>query len=355
MRLSPIDDNRDSELNTWGDWFSRYHPQMQLLRLVAVFGGLQQSFKSWLQLAFAVAGGCGMLTSHKSPVNALIFNRSTSRTNLLKPLETATVCIHKLPEPQPLRLNHRNNVLCLQSRKLTKVKLACRFVFFFSNFMCKLAFKPNENDRIVSDTNSSFCHHRTLFEFKTCIRYSGTPRSPPSDDLTSLSSNPEKGADVADLWSKSKLGLNAILRGEIDRKGYGFITPNDGGAWSIFVHQSSIRSIFSSRENDETKLESSGGEGSCYWCGCFCSSVIIANRNQSFFLVFRNFVCQRKLRSTSPNADPTNVSPKPESTLANCPMNLNDVSTLFSHMHVIYVKLLTPLSIPYQDSQYFFY
>lgn len=52
----------------------------------------------------------------------------------------------------------------------------------------------------------------------------------------------EKGADVADLWSKSKLGLNAILSGEIDRKGYGFITPNDGGAWSIFVHQSSIRS-----------------------------------------------------------------------------------------------------------------
>ncbi|WZY71512.1 hypothetical protein YC2023_003752 [Brassica napus] len=61
----------------------------------------------WLQLAFAVAGGCGRLTSHKSPANAPIFNRSTSRTNLLKPLETATARIHKLPQPQPqpLRLN----------------------------------------------------------------------------------------------------------------------------------------------------------------------------------------------------------------------------------------------------------
>ena len=29
-----------------GDWFSRYHPQTQLLRLVAVVGGLQQSLKS---------------------------------------------------------------------------------------------------------------------------------------------------------------------------------------------------------------------------------------------------------------------------------------------------------------------
>ncbi|WZY78129.1 hypothetical protein YC2023_024513 [Brassica napus] len=57
--------------------------------------------RRWLQLAFAVAGGCGKLTSHKSPANAPIFNRSTSRTNLLKPLETATVRIHKLPQPQP--------------------------------------------------------------------------------------------------------------------------------------------------------------------------------------------------------------------------------------------------------------
>ena len=58
------------------DWFSRYHPQTQLLRLVAVVGVLQQSlkplqtapnrsephkFKSWFQLAFAVAGGCGRI------------------------------------------------------------------------------------------------------------------------------------------------------------------------------------------------------------------------------------------------------------------------------------------------------
>ncbi|WZZ79857.1 hypothetical protein YC2023_100429 [Brassica napus] len=47
------------------------------------------------------------LTSHKSPANTPIFNRSTSRTNLLKQLETATARIHKLPQPQPqpLRLN----------------------------------------------------------------------------------------------------------------------------------------------------------------------------------------------------------------------------------------------------------
>ncbi|KAF2546255.1 hypothetical protein F2Q70_00022112 [Brassica cretica] len=80
-----------------------------------------------------------------------------------------------------------------------------------------------------------------------------TPRSPPSDDLTSLSSNPEKGADVADLWSKSKLGLNAILSGEIDRKGYGFITPNDGGAWSIFVHQL-LWSIFVHQSSIRSRL-----------------------------------------------------------------------------------------------------
>ncbi|WZY91335.1 hypothetical protein YC2023_063664 [Brassica napus] len=81
----------------------------------AVVGVLQQSFKplqtapnrsephkfkSWFQLAFA-------LTSHKYPANAPIFNRRTSRTNLLKPLETATTRIRKLPQPQPqpLRLN----------------------------------------------------------------------------------------------------------------------------------------------------------------------------------------------------------------------------------------------------------
>ena len=29
-----------------GNWFSRYHPQTQLLRLVTVVGGLQQSLKS---------------------------------------------------------------------------------------------------------------------------------------------------------------------------------------------------------------------------------------------------------------------------------------------------------------------
>ncbi|WZY78667.1 hypothetical protein YC2023_025051 [Brassica napus] len=54
-------------LDLGGDWFSRYHPQTQLLRLVAIVGGLQQSLKSlyasnrseshklksWLQLAFA--------------------------------------------------------------------------------------------------------------------------------------------------------------------------------------------------------------------------------------------------------------------------------------------------------------
>ncbi|WZZ21916.1 hypothetical protein YC2023_123303 [Brassica napus] len=50
--------------------------------------------------------GLLVLTSNKSPANAPIFNRSTSRTNLLKPLETATARIHKLPQPQPLRLNH---------------------------------------------------------------------------------------------------------------------------------------------------------------------------------------------------------------------------------------------------------
>ncbi|WZZ18500.1 hypothetical protein YC2023_111589 [Brassica napus] len=68
--------------------------------------------------AFAVGSGCRrfatitqILTSHKSPANASIFNRSTSRTNLLKPLETATVRIHKLPQPQsqPLRLNHADH------------------------------------------------------------------------------------------------------------------------------------------------------------------------------------------------------------------------------------------------------
>ncbi|WZY87162.1 hypothetical protein YC2023_033546 [Brassica napus] len=45
------------------------------------------------------------LTSYKSPANAPIFNRSTSRTNLLKPLKTATARIHKLPQPQPPCLN----------------------------------------------------------------------------------------------------------------------------------------------------------------------------------------------------------------------------------------------------------
>ena len=29
-----------------GDWFFRYHPQTQLLRLVTVVGGLQQSLES---------------------------------------------------------------------------------------------------------------------------------------------------------------------------------------------------------------------------------------------------------------------------------------------------------------------
>lgn len=54
----------------------------------------------------------------------------------------------------------------------------------------------------------------------------------------------EKGADVADLRSKSKLGLNAILSGEIDRKGYGSITPgpDDGSARSFFVDHYSIAS-----------------------------------------------------------------------------------------------------------------
>ncbi|WZY98790.1 hypothetical protein YC2023_071119 [Brassica napus] len=48
-----------------------------------------------------------MLTSHNYPASALIFNRITSRTNLLKPLETATTRIRKRPQPQPqpLRLN----------------------------------------------------------------------------------------------------------------------------------------------------------------------------------------------------------------------------------------------------------
>ncbi|WZZ01034.1 hypothetical protein YC2023_073362 [Brassica napus] len=48
-----------------------------------------------------------LLTSHKYPANAPISNRRTSRTNLLKPLETATTRIRKRPQPQPqpLRLN----------------------------------------------------------------------------------------------------------------------------------------------------------------------------------------------------------------------------------------------------------
>ncbi|WZY89811.1 hypothetical protein YC2023_046546 [Brassica napus] len=85
-----------------------YHPQTQLLRLVAVDSVSKQSykplqiassrseplkFKSWFQLAFAVADGCGRII--------------TSRTNLLKLLETATTRIRKRPQPQPppLRLN----------------------------------------------------------------------------------------------------------------------------------------------------------------------------------------------------------------------------------------------------------
>ncbi|WZZ67179.1 hypothetical protein YC2023_078549 [Brassica napus] len=62
----------------------------------------KRSFCGWYRLS--------ALTSHKSPANAPIFNRSTSRTNLLKPLETATVRIHKLPHTQlqPLRLNQSN-------------------------------------------------------------------------------------------------------------------------------------------------------------------------------------------------------------------------------------------------------
>ena len=58
------------------DWFPRYHPQTQLLRLVAVDSVSKQSYKplqiasnrseplkikSWFQLAFAVAGGCGRI------------------------------------------------------------------------------------------------------------------------------------------------------------------------------------------------------------------------------------------------------------------------------------------------------
>ncbi|WZZ00152.1 hypothetical protein YC2023_072480 [Brassica napus] len=62
------------------DWFSRYHPQTQLLRLVAVDSVSKQSYKplqiasnrseplkikSWFQLAFAVAGGWLPKTSCK--------------------------------------------------------------------------------------------------------------------------------------------------------------------------------------------------------------------------------------------------------------------------------------------------
>ncbi|WZZ57996.1 hypothetical protein YC2023_058103 [Brassica napus] len=40
------------------------------------------------------------LTSHKYPANVPISNRRTSRTNLLKLLETATTRIRKFPQPQ---------------------------------------------------------------------------------------------------------------------------------------------------------------------------------------------------------------------------------------------------------------
>ncbi|WZZ22402.1 hypothetical protein YC2023_123789 [Brassica napus] len=53
-----LNNSTQQNSNLGGDWFSRYHPQTQLLRSVAVVGE-SHKFKSWLQLAFAVAGGCG--------------------------------------------------------------------------------------------------------------------------------------------------------------------------------------------------------------------------------------------------------------------------------------------------------
>ncbi|WZY89216.1 hypothetical protein YC2023_045951 [Brassica napus] len=87
------------------------------------------------------------LTSHKSPAKAPIFNRSTSRTNLLKPLETATARIHKLPQPQPqpLRLNQSGP----NKSYIRRYKLLLE---------CPHRHKKSSNQRIRS------CHRRNQFE-----------------------------------------------------------------------------------------------------------------------------------------------------------------------------------------------
>jgi len=62
-------------------------------------------------------------TNHKTPANALIIKRSTSRSKHLITLETATACFRKLPQPQPhpLRLNQSGPYL-LETSELLKVK-----------------------------------------------------------------------------------------------------------------------------------------------------------------------------------------------------------------------------------------
>ncbi|WZZ03595.1 hypothetical protein YC2023_089516 [Brassica napus] len=84
-----------------GDWIC----DLSLIQLKEQTQHAKQPLSLWKH--FVHASLTIHLTSHKSPANAPIFNRSTSHTNLLKPLETATARIHKLPQPQPqpLRLN----------------------------------------------------------------------------------------------------------------------------------------------------------------------------------------------------------------------------------------------------------
>ncbi|WZZ04018.1 hypothetical protein YC2023_089939 [Brassica napus] len=71
LRLNQSDPMSFAILLLRGDWFFRYHPQTQLFAVgsgcwrfatitqIASNRSESHKFKSWLQLAFAVAGGCG--------------------------------------------------------------------------------------------------------------------------------------------------------------------------------------------------------------------------------------------------------------------------------------------------------